>query len=368
MSALKPKSINVSLKQYSYPILIQRDIIDNLHQLLNPFNNKQDWFLISPKPVFDIYGESIINNLSTNGFNIIPIIINDGEKTKSFNYFEKYCRQLVQHGCNRDSTLIALGGGVTGDLCGFIASSLFRGINYIQIPTSLLAMVDSSIGGKTGINIDEGKNLVGAFHHPQAVIIDSNFLISLPIREINSGLGEIIKYGFIYEKTIIPLFEQFLKNNYNLESSEIEKLIYLSASTKAKIVSKDSSEKDLRRILNFGHTVGHIIESYTNYSHISHGEAVVYGMMVALKLSIKFCNLNQNIVNDSIKVLNNISGTSLPQIPKEQFMEFLLRDKKVRNKKVNFILITKIGQPIIKNDIEPEIIYNHYEELLRSNK
>jgi len=366
MSKLNPKTIHVSLQQNSYPIWIQRNILNYVHELLNPFNKNQEWFLLSPTAIFNLYGKSLIKLLKKHGFKITPILINDGEQTKSFKYFEKYCRQLAQRGCNKDSTLIALGGGVTGDLCGFIASSLFRGIDYVQIPTSLLAMVDSSIGGKTGINIEEGKNLVGAFHHPKAVIIDPSLLQTLPHREINSGLGEIIKYGFIHHKSIIPIFVLFLENNCNLESTEIEELIYLSSNTKANIVSKDSSEKDLRRILNFGHTVGHIIESYTNYNYISHGEAVVYGMMVALKLSNKFCKLNQKIVDNSINILKNISGSPIPKIPKDQFLTFLLRDKKVEDKKVNFILITEVGQSIIKNDINPEIIYECYQEISRS--
>lgn len=368
MSSLNPLTISVALNQNSYPIWIQRNIHKFIPELLNPLNNGQEWFILSPNSVFELYGKNLIKLISEHGYKVTQIIIEEGENVKSFKYFEEYSRKLVQLGCNRDSYLIALGGGVTGDLCGYIASSLFRGINYIQIPTTLLAMVDSSIGGKTGINIQEGKNLIGAFHHPKAVIIDPNFIKSLPSREINSGLGEIIKYGFIQTPSIIDKYKN-LKTLENLLNSKIlDDLIYLSANTKAKIVSQDSNETDLRRILNFGHTVGHVIEAFTKFSMFSHGEAVIYGMIVALKLSQDFCGLNYQIVDDSINILKNIPSKKLPEIPEKEFLQYLLRDKKVIDKKVNFILLKKFGKPEIRDDITPNEIYKYYKEIWRNLK
>ena len=368
MSVNEMKTISVPLKQNSYPIWIKRNILEIIDELLTPLNTQQKWFILSPSSVFNLYGKELLENLKLLGFNVSPLIIEDGEQVKSISHFENYSKQLVQMGCNRDSILIAFGGGVTGDLCGFIASSLFRGIDYIQIPTSLLAMVDSSIGGKTGINIEEGKNLIGAFHQPKAVIIDPRLIKTLPGIEIKAGLGEILKYGIIKEPKIIQIFSNFINSNLDLNSDDLDKLIFLSAKIKAEIVSQDSNENDLRRILNFGHTVGHIIESFTNYNYLSHGEAVAYGMVVALNLSQKYYNLDKSELNNVLNLLNQISETSLPEIPKDEFLKLLFRDKKVKDQKVNFVLVEKLGHPILKNDIDSEIIFEFYNNLMRSKK
>lgn len=366
MPNINPQAIQVKLLNNSYPIWIKRNITQHIYKYLEKFNTGQKWFLITPTSIYHLYGKEIIDNLTQHHFEIIPILIEDGEKIKSIAYFEKYSKELVQKGCNRDSMLIALGGGVTGDLTGFIASSLFRGIDYIQFPTSLLAMVDSSIGGKTGINIAEGKNLIGAFHHPKAVIIDPYFLSSLPEREVISGLGEILKYGIINNNSIIDLFIKFKSKQMDLTSLEIDKMIIRSVKVKVEIVEKDVNESNLRRILNFGHTVGHIIEVFTNYQFISHGEAVLHGMIIAIELSKQICNLDEDYANNIISILKDISFLKLPEISKQEFNNFLFRDKKVQKNKLNFILLNKQCSPIIKNDIKTEIIYKIYKSHQRS--
>ncbi len=365
MYSLKPETINVLLQQNSYPIWIRKGIRKSIGELLKSLNKNQKWIIISPTPIYNLYGKEIFQILNQSGFKIEILEIDDGERVKSIYYFQKYCKKLIDLGCNRDSILLALGGGVTGDLCGFIASTLFRGISYYQIPTSLLAMVDSSIGGKNAINIEEGKNLIGTFYHPDAVIIDPEFLITLPEKEIYSGLGEIIKYGFIISPEIIKIFKKLNFLNLDIQSNEIEKLIIISAESKSKIVSIDSSEKDLRRILNFGHTTGHIIEAFTNYSKITHGEAVVYGMMVAIKISHKLLNLPKQVMDDSIYTLKKLCKTEIPFIPKTDFLNYLFRDKKVESRQINFILIDEIGNPIIHNNINPNIVYDTYKNLLK---
>jgi 3-dehydroquinate synthase len=366
MSKINSQKIQVKLKDTSYPIWIKRNIIQHLDEYLTKFNNGQRWFLLTPLSIYNLYGKEIVDDLNQHNYNISPILIEDGETVKSIYYFEKYCKELVQKGCNRDSTLIAFGGGVTGDLTGFIASSIFRGIQYIQFPTSLLAMVDSSIGGKTGINIAEGKNLIGAFHHPLAILIDPYFLSTLPQREIISGLGEILKYGIIIDNSIIDLFIKFKSNQMDLTSSEIDKMIILSVRVKTDIVEKDVNESDLRRILNFGHTVGHIIEAYTNYQYISHGEAVLHGMIIAIELSKQICNLDKNYANKIISILKEIIIVKLPEISENDFNKFMFRDKKVLKNKLNFILLDKPCHPMIINDISSENIYKIYKLHQRS--
>tara|TARA_B100001029_G_C15045211_1_gene446595 strand:+ start:102 stop:1208 length:1107 start_codon:yes stop_codon:yes gene_type:complete len=366
MHSLKPEIISVPLQQNSYPIWIQKGIRKSIGELLKPIKNNQKWIIASPTPVLNLYGNEIFEILNQFGFKTKILEIDDGEKVKSFHHYKKYSKKLIDLGCNRDSILIALGGGVTGDLCGFIASTLFRGIPYYQIPTTLLSMVDSSIGGKTAINLKEGKNLIGTFHHPNAVIIDPEFLRSLPEKEIYSGLGEIIKYGFIKNPVIFEIFQKLNFSKLDIQSKTIEQLIILSAEVKAYIVSKDTSEKNLRKILNFGHTTGHIIEAFTKYSHISHGEAISYGMMVSLIISQKYFKLPRAEMVNSINILKKLCRTNIPYIPKEKFYKFLFKDKKIKSKKINFILINNIGKPIIRDDVTPEIIYDSYNSLLNN--
>ena len=251
--------------------------------------------------------------------------------------------KLAKKKYDRSDCIVAIGGGVVGDLSGFVAASFMRGIDYIQIPTSLLAQVDSSVGGKTAINIESGKNLVGAFKNPKLVLISSALLKSLPQREFKSGVAEIIKYGLIYNKKIFNIFDkqhkQILKRNQRI----IEELIHESVKTKAKIVTEDERELGIRAILNFGHTYGHAIEAINSYKNILHGEAVAMGMRMASKMSMLEGHLNEKAYK---KIINVFDALNFPKNTSNNYSDlkkFILSDKKVKGGNINLILLKGIG-------------------------
>ena len=269
-------------------------------------------------------------------------VLRKGEKSKSFNTYQKILNELVKLKFDRSDCLIAFGGGVVGDITGFVASSYLRGIKFIQIPTTLLAQVDSSVGGKTGINLPQGKNLVGAFYNPKAVFISTHFLTTLSVNEYKSGLGEVVKYALIGNKKLKGIIEKNTEKIINKNESTLKVLIEESIKTKSKIVTKDEKESGIRAILNFGHTFGHAIEAFNNYKNITHGAAITLGMIIATKLSfyeghIKSYQLD-NVVNmiDSLGLNSDHSKYSYSKLKK-----YIASDKKVSNVKLNLILIDK---------------------------
>ena len=281
------QTISVPLQNRSYPIWIENGLINTLPELFKPLNQGQRWVLFSQAEIFIHYGATLVNSLKNDGFSVESIIYPDGEEAKSLTALEGIYSQLIEMGCDRSSTFLALGGGVVGDITGYIAATFMRGVDYIQIPTTLLAMVDSSIGGKTGVNLPEGKNLVGAIWQPKAVVIDPELLHSLPKREVTSAFGEVIKYGAILDRELFDLISENLDDLINLKNPTlIMEVISRCAKLKADIVAEDEREGDNRRILNFGHTIGHALETHFGFDTLRHGEAIAYGMLVAGKLSI----------------------------------------------------------------------------------
>ena len=269
--------------------------------------------------------------------------IKSGEASKSFTNFQIILNKLAKKKYDRSDCIIALGGGVVGDLSGFVAASYMRGIDYIQIPTTLLAQVDSSVGGKTAINIESGKNLVGAFKNPKLVLISSALLKTLPKREFNAGIAEVIKYGLIYNKKIFNIFDKqyklILKRNQRL----IEELIHESVKTKAKIVTADEKELGIRAILNFGHTYGHAIEAKNNYKNILHGEAVAIGMRMAAKMSMLEGHLSERAFKKIINVFDALGFSKNTSGNYSDLKKFIMNDKKVKNGSINLILLKGIG-------------------------
>ena len=269
--------------------------------------------------------------------------IKPGEESKSFTNFQTILNKLAKKKYDRSDCIVAIGGGVVGDLSGFVAASYMRGIDYIQIPTSLLAQVDSSVGGKTAINIESGKNLVGAFKNPKLVLISSVLLKTLPEREFKSGIAEVIKYGLIFNKKIFNIFEKNHKLVLKRNQRVIEELIHESVKTKAKIVTEDEKELGIRAILNFGHTYGHAIEAKNNYKNILHGEAIAVGMRMASKMSMLEGHLNEKDYN---KVINVFDALGFPKNKSNNYSDlkkFIMNDKKVRSGNINLILLKGIG-------------------------
>ena len=284
---------------------------------------------------------------------VFKIILKHGEQAKSVQNFQKILNFLADNNFDRTDLIVAVGGGVVGDISGFVASSYLRGIQFIQIPTTLLAQVDSSVGGKTAINIVAGKNLVGAFYNPKGVIIDTTVLNSLPNREFKAGLAEVIKYAFIQNKSLFSLLKKYTKKILLKDQKIIEEIIFLSLQTKAMIVTKDERENGIRAILNFGHTFGHAIEAHGKYKKILHGEAVAKGMKVASKISYLENLISEKEHKEVIALLQNFEfDLSLKQYKYRELKPYIFRDKKIKAGKLNLVLLNKLSNAVVTNSFD----------------
>lgn len=354
------KKIKVEYKTVptSYPILIEGGIIEKIGQYLAEYNSSNRAAVISDTNVERLYGDLVINSLSKQHMESDLMTVPEGESSKSLNVCSKLFTQLIEKKYERSSNMIALGGGMVGDLAGFVAASYLRGVSYIQIPTSLLAQVDSSVGGKVAVNHPLGKNLIGAFYNPRLVLIDPNTLKTLPKREIKSGLGEVVKYGLIWDVDFFHYLDQNLKALMTLSDQDVlTKVISKCLKIKAAVVSKDIYESGLRKVLNFGHTIGHAIESCTDYARFKHGEAVILGMQCEAWISWKMGLLNKNDFKRAEKLLERIEiKGDLSDIGGDELLEKMKVDKKVVKKKVHFILLEGIGHAVIRDDISKDLI------------
>ena len=352
--------ITVDLGLKTYNIIVQNGALysfsDNLHNHLKPKN----LVLISHDSLMKNYGITLKNNLENKGYKVIDIALPDGDNSKDIEVYKSIIEKMIQSNCDRTSLIIALGGGVVGDISGFVASSFMRGIKYYQIPTTLLAMVDSSIGGKTGLNFSRKKNVIGSIYQPSAVIIDPKLLKTLPETEIISGLGEIIKYGAIYDRNFLIEVSEWIKDLDNFPYlNAIEKCCQI----KAEIVSKDEHENGLRRVLNFGHTIGHALESFLGYENIRHGEAVSLGMKCSASISHQKGFLNNDDYNFIVQIINQLPLPKLETINSEKIMHYIEFDKKHENGKLNFILLEGLGRVKISQDVTMNDILNSLKVL-----
>jgi 3-dehydroquinate synthase len=298
-----------------------------------------------------------------------------GERHKRMSSVESLAQQLATAGADRDSLLLAFGGGVIGDITGFLAAIYMRGIRYVQIPTTLLAQVDSSIGGKTGVNLAAGKNLIGSFHHPQAVLADTDLLRTLPPAELRAGLQESIKAGIIYDAKLFRFMEQnaaaILNTKRNADTKALTKVVAASVRVKADVVSKDEKESGLRMILNFGHTIGHAIEAATEYKQLLHGEAVAWGSIAALNVAIARKTIKPKEAERITKLILRYGPLPTFKATAEKLVTLTSRDKKNRSGIRSFILPTAIGKvEIVRNVTEPELLAatNHMLTLMRGQE
>ena len=325
-------------------------------------NHGQKWVVFSQDGIFRLYGNEFLDDLKAAGFNVNTILLPDGEKDKSLSVLDDVYSQLIEMGCDRSSTFLALGGGVVGDAAGFIAATFMRGVDYIQIPTTLLAMVDSSIGGKTGLNLPAGKNLVGAIWQPKAVVIDPKLLESLPEREISSAMGEVVKYGASLDRDLFYLISSNLEDLLKLTNPELlMEVIGRCAKLKADVVAEDEREGDRRRILNFGHTIGHALETHFGFDNLRHGEAIAYGMLAAGRISIEELRFKKENFELLQEIIGKLPLPALPEFEPEEILQIMQRDKKVKDGKIHFVLLEEIGKAVIVNDVEKKTIINALE-------
>ena len=339
--------IKVDLGNNSYNISLIEDFKTSVIKFAS--STESQCMLITQKEIFNLY-KSSFNELS-NLENVNILFISQGEESKSFESISSIVNDMANKNFDRSSLVFAVGGGVVGDVAGFAASIFMRGIKYIQYPTTLLAMVDSAIGGKTGINLQGGKNLVGRIYQPIAVEIDTHFLSTLPKREMNASLAEVVKYGFICDKEFFEYLTTNITEIDNKNMDVLQKIIIQCCEIKGDIVSEDENENELRMILNFGHTVGHGLESFKKYRDLLHGEAIFYGMKCALYLSNKFGKLSDREYMSSIQFLSKFDLPDLDIDDNDTFINFVKNDKKFRNKKIRFILLDEIGKSRISEDI-----------------
>lgn len=348
--------IPVELPQQSYTIAIASQGLDQLGQWMqggegHPLKLGQKVLLVSNPMIAKRYAERAIASLEQTGFQVAPCLLPPGERYKTLNSVQKIYDAALAHRLERSATIVALGGGVIGDMAGFAAATWLRGISVVQVPTSLLAMVDASIGGKTGVNHPQGKNLIGAFHQPRLVLIDPEVLATLPAREFRAGMAEVIKYGVIWDAALFERLEaaKRLDQQRYVDAELLHLILTHSCQAKAHVVSKDEKEAGLRAILNYGHTIGHAVESLTGYRLVNHGEAVAIGMVAAGQIAVALELWDQASADRQLRL---IKKTGLPtQLPAgldiEAILESLQTDKKVKDGRVRFVLPTQIGAAIV---------------------
>ena len=367
----KDSKINVKLGKNSYDILIGKNIFSNHSSLMqNHFKNKH-LIIITDKNVKDLHWNRLKKSFEKFTKKINLISLNPGEISKSLKSYFFICDEILKLNVDRNITIIAFGGGVIGDISGFVASTLLRGVNFVQIPTTLLAQVDSSVGGKTGVNSKYGKNLIGSFYQPTLVLIDISFLISLPPREIKSGYVEILKYSLIYDRNFFEWLEKNYINIFKLNTTEIVYAIKTSCEIKSKFVQEDEKEKNKRALLNLGHTFGHALETETKFgNNLLHGEAVCIGISLALSYSLEngFCSGQdtKRVLNhlDEIGVPNNIKSLSISKFFLKNLISHMKKDKKNTNNNITLILLKEIGKAFIKKNIVEDKINKFLEKQL----
>jgi 3-dehydroquinate synthase len=327
----------------SYEVVCGESVLSRFAVELARLGKSSSLHIATSAKVWAAVGKQVLHGL--HGLNPRVHKFNDREDAKDLRSVETIARSLVKAGADRRAVLIAVGGGVVGDVAGFVAASYLRGVALVQVPTTLVAQTDSAIGGKTGVNLPEGKNLVGAFYPPKLVMVDTNVLKSLPQREFRGGLAEVIKYGVIADAKLFAFLEKNFERVSGRDASALEYLIPRSAQIKAQVVSKDERESGLREILNFGHTFGHALESVTGYRKYQHGEAVAWGMMAA---AVYGHEIGVTPARDAARIISLVRKMGkLPEWPlatAKKLIERMGSDKKMRAGKLRFVLVPKIGR------------------------
>ena len=338
----------VNLRENSYPIFIGEGGSLSLENYEDHITGK-DIAIVTNELVAPLYLKDISHLFSN--MNVIQYILPDGEQEKRLKNVHKIIDWLMEAGFGRDATLIALGGGVIGDITGFAASIFMRGINFIQVPTTLLAQVDASVGGKTAVNHKSGKNLIGSFHQPKCVICDSRFLDTLNTTEISAGLSEVIKYGLIYDGEFFLWLQKNIEHILANDRAVTEYAIQRSCAIKAAIVAQDEKEQSIRALLNFGHTFGHAIEKLIGYGNWTHGDAVAVGMVLAARLSEKMSLLTPEDVQGIEKILKaSHLPISLPNMNPDELLAAMKSDKKVKDRNIQLVLLKNIGEAFLTAD------------------
>lgn len=349
------QTLKVDLGERSYPIYIGEGLLDQ-PELLAPHIAGRQVAIVSNETVAPLYLERLSRTLGA--YSVVHVVLPDGEAYKNWETLQLIFDGLLSARHDRRTTVVALGGGVIGDMAGFAAACYQRGVDFIQVPTTLLSQVDSSVGGKTGINHPLGKNMVGAFYQPNAVLIDTTTLETLPGRELSAGLAEVIKYGLICDKPFLDWLEDNMTALRGLDNAALTEAIRRSCAAKAAVVGADERESGVRATLNLGHTFGHAIETHMGYGVWLHGEAVAAGTVMALEMSMRLGWIDQPARDRAIRLLQD---AGLPVVPPQEmtpahFMEHMAVDKKVLDGRLRLVLLRQLGEAVITDDYPKEIL------------
>lgn len=346
--------VNIDLGDRSYPIYITTDY-SNLAKSMSLAKLNGKIALITDNNVDKAQGEACINALESNGFNVYKYVIEAGEKSKNLDTVKDIYKFLIDNRFERNSVLLALGGGVVGDITGFAAATFLRGINFVQIPTSLLAQADSSVGGKVGVDFEGKKNIIGAFYQPKFVYLNVNTIKTLPVREIQAGMAEIIKHGIIRDSEFFEFIDYSVSKIFNFDEDALQYLAKVNCTIKGAVVEQDEKESGLRAILNFGHTIGHAIESVYEFKYL-HGECVSLGMVAAFKMACDMEMIEESHMQRVVETLKKIGlPVNLAGIDVNEVYERMFFDKKVKDNKLTFVLPKSIGE-VIQCVVEDEAL------------
>lgn len=349
------KTLYVELGARRYPIFIGSNL--NPQELLEPYIHGKQVMIVSNDTVAPLYLDRYKAALENLGKTVATCILPDGEKYKNIEHLNLIFDALLEAGFNRDCTVLALGGGVIGDMAGFASACFQRGVYFIQVPTTLLSQVDSSVGGKTGINHPLGKNMIGAFQQPQVVLADMSQLSTLPDRELSAGLAEVIKYALLGDEEFLVWLEANMEGLIARDEQLLVEAVYRSCAHKARIVANDEKEQGERALLNLGHTFGHAIESYLGYGEWLHGEAVATGMVMAADLSHRMDWISLEDLERTKKIISRAQLPIVcPKIPLDDFLAYMAHDKKVLNGQLRLVLLQQLGKAVITRDFDVELM------------
>ena len=349
------KTLYVELGERRYPIFIGSNL--NPQELLEPYIHGKQVMIVSNDTVAPLYLDRYKAALENLGKTVATCILPDGEKYKNIEHLNLIFDALLEAGFNRDCTVLALGGGVIGDMAGFASACFQRGVYFIQVPTTLLSQVDSSVGGKTGINHPLGKNMIGAFQQPQVVLADMSQLATLSDRELSAGLAEVIKYALLGDEDFLVWLEANMEGLIARDEQLLAEAVYRSCAHKARIVANDEKEQGERALLNLGHTFGHAIESYLGYGEWLHGEAVATGMVMAADLSHRMGWISLEDLERTKKIISRAQLPIVcPKIPLDDFLAYMAHDKKVLNGQLRLVLLQQLGKAVITRDFDVELM------------
>ncbi len=346
------QDIRVHLGSRSYSIVVGDGVLASVGHRLRALGAGPRAAVVSDPPIIKLHGETVLDSLRAAGFILTVIELPEGEEAKTLAAAETCWNALLQAGLDRTSTVLALGGGAIGDVAGFVAATYMRGIGFVQLPTTVLAQVDASIGGKTAIDHPQAKNLIGAFYQPRFVLVDPRIVLTLPEREFRSGLAEVVKHGIVLDAVYFADVERHVDLLLARDLGALERVIGGSCRLKASVVERDEREAELRAALNYGHTVGHALEAVTRYARWAHGEAVALGIAAAARLAQRLGHATADTVDRQERLLGAVGlPTRLPEIDHDAVLEAMRRDKKARDGKVPFVLAPTIGEFRLVHDV-----------------